>query len=128
MPVDGRGERAGVRHPVVAAPGAGARAGIERSTALGTGLGRRAILGAVIAGSGDGRFRVTAVIYPEWNLENSGPFYVIESAHAVAETAMVPALVWLWKASARAFTVPVSSAFGSPFAATTLLAAMRTSP
>jgi heme/copper-type cytochrome/quinol oxidase subunit 1 len=53
-----------------------------------------------------------------------GPFYVIEGAHAVAETAMVPALLSLWKAQRTRLHRPGNFGFVLTVAATALLAAI----
>jgi hypothetical protein len=100
MPVDGQGITRRVRHPRGCCTRRGStgwnrkeRRDKYRAGAVGDpGRGdRRDRLGGFRGNRGD---------LSEWDLENSAPFYVIESAHAVAETAMVPALVWLWKAVA----------------------------
>jgi hypothetical protein len=93
-------------------------------TATGSRLSGGAVLGAVIAGIAWAVSGVTAVIYPEWDVGISGPFYVIEGAHAVAETAMVPALLLLWKGQRTCLHRPGNFGFVLTVAATALLAAI----
>ena len=94
------------------------------STAMQSKLVRAAVLGAVIAGIGWAVSGVTAVIYPDWDVGTPGPYFVVEGLHAVAETAMVPALLWLWNAQRIRLHRPGNIGFGLTVAATVLLAAM----
>jgi hypothetical protein len=93
-------------------------------TATGSRLTRGAVIGAVIAGIAWAVSGVTAVIYPEHDLGMSGPYYVIEGTHAVAETAMIPALLLLWKAQRMRLQRPGNFGFGLAVAATALLASI----
>jgi hypothetical protein len=86
-----------------------------------------AVLGAVIAGICWAVSGVTAVIYPDWDVATPGsapPYYVIEGTHAVAETAMVPALLWLWNAQRIRLHRPGSFGFGLAVTSIVLLAAI----
>ena len=95
-----------------------------RITTTGGRLTRAAVPGAVIAGIAWAVSGVTAVIYPEHGLGISGPYYLIEGTHAVAETGMLPALLLLWKAQRARLHRPGNFGFGLTVAATALLAAI----
>ena len=91
-------------------------------TATGSRLSGGAVLGAVIAGIAWAVSGVTAVIYPEWDVGITRPYYVIEGTHAVAETAMIPALLLLWSAQRTRLHRPGNFGFGLAVAATALMA------
>jgi hypothetical protein len=93
-------------------------------TATGSRLTRGAVLGAVIAGIGWAVSGVVAVVDPGWDV---GPAVslsaqVIEGSHAMAETAMIPALLGLWKAQRTRLRRLGQLGFWLAVAATALMA------